>query len=78
MIGERLKPFSTDLLHVVEMAGQIVSKLAKDASSSEATTKSSSLTPKGTTHPLGASKTRTKQTTCNKYGDLPILAKQLI
>ena len=53
MIEEFLKPSSADLPHIVEMAGQITSRPAKDvppskdASHSEATAKPSSLTPKG-------------------------------
>ena len=85
MIGEFLKLSFAGLSHVFEMAGQIISKPEKDASSSEATTKSSSLSPKGTTHPSrvqphpsSASKTHTKQTTGKKYRDLPIYTKQLM
>ena len=53
MIGEFLKTSSTNLPHIVEMAGQITSRPAKDvppskdALHSEAAAKPSSLTPKG-------------------------------
>ena len=84
MIGELLRPFSADLPHVVEMAGQLKSRTIKETSSSEATTKPTSHASKdgkssSGTQPLSLEtpKIRTKQVPSKKQGELPQLAKFL-
>ena len=53
MIGEFLKPTSTDLPCTIEIVAKIISSSAKHTSPYAATTKPYSLTPKDTTHHLG-------------------------
>ena len=90
MIGKFLKPSSTDLPYAIEMAGQIICRLAKDTSSGKHASHSGETikpvlpTSKGTfqlsgtkPHPSGTSKVRTKQIT-RKYQDVPFPTKFLI
>ena len=53
MIRELLKPSSTDLPHIVEMAGQLSCRPTKDASSSKVIIKYASPISKDTSHPSG-------------------------
>ena len=76
MIGEFLKPSSADLPHTVEMAGQVLARPAKDASS---------LVSNDPSHPLrtqppppNPTKARTKQGFTKKQGELPQPSKSLV
>ena len=69
MIGEFLKPFSAELPHAVEMAGQVLAKSLKDMPSSGSKNPSH---PSETSSPSSAStKVRTKQSSTKKQGELP-------
>ena len=76
MIGEFLKPFSAELPHIVEMAGQLLAKSSKDVPSPGSKNPSR---PSETPPPSSAStKVRTKQSSTKKQGELPQPSKSLV
>ena len=76
MIGEFLKLSSTDLPHTVKMAGQLLARPLKDASSPVSKDPSRPLA----TQPLppDPTKARTKQGSTKKQGELPQPSKSLV
>ena len=76
MIGEFLKPFSAELPHAVETAGQVLAKSSKDVPSPGSKNPSR---PLETSSPSSAStKVRTKQSSTKKQGELPQPSKSLV
>ena len=76
MIGEFLKPSSSELPHAVEMAGQLLVKSSKEVSSpgSKNPPRPLEISP-----PSSAStKVRTKQSSTKKPGELPQPSKSLV
>lgn len=76
MIGEFLKPFSAELPHLVEVAGQVLAKPSRDVPTFGS---KNPPRPSETSPPSSAStKVRTKKSSSKKQGELPQPSKSLI
>ena len=76
MIGEFLKPSSSELPHAVEMAGQLLVKSSKEVLSPGS--KNPPCSTETPPHSSASTKARTKQSSTKKQGELPQPSKSLV